>query len=987
MLSFAAAGPTKARRSASPSPSRAAFRAPAYLTATATAATATTTTATTATTATHPNPVVDDNDDDDDEHSVEGNGNNASAAAVASVLRSRSHHLSLPSALLPVPPLLVHTRNHSPAPPVPFPGAPRASIDSHSLSTPSSPAPLTLPRRAFPPTPAHISNPLAMASSRSVSQRSFRVSSPPAPAGSQTSPSYQLQSPPLPDAGPKTFNLFAVSLVPSGFSPPRNYQSGSVFQFSEGRASRSDVDEMNQRSSATVTDDQDDGDADSLDGPQSATTKNMIGVDDVADNVPLFASLPRRGMFRSAKQPPSSPPSKQVFPDISPADAKPSKHGTNMNKSNSDDDEAPLGIILMQQKQQQLQQQQQEQQQHQQQHLTNSRVKSPVKGQDSEDDDLPLARFQAEHAPLNVERPGRRPTRARRKSSAQQAQQLQISAEATYPPPPEPDDKQLAPKLSPLPRKITTRIYIENTKAYKTVILTDSLQADAVVSELFAVAGNSISRDNVDDSMWTLFEVCPDFGIERPLRDWEVVSNIIDAWDPTNTANYLMLKPYAFRNTLMTRSIIGKWPKVEGRFDVEIKSGKFRRRYISLREDAIYYKERETDSEAMFAENPNLFAEYENIPARSAPPLRQPLSLGNTQTGVPGSKLVQELNTENVLIPSTSLLGRSLSVARKPSDAMPQAQHTLLSFSPKVPEKQENAAQLSRQIDRTETMKLAANKPLLSFEKEPNNDNQPLAQMPLRRSGTTLLTFPSQKRAFSHPIAAAPLAEVDNSFPIDSAVFEACDMPLSTTRTAIEAYDEASLREIQRFLNRSWEEEMAAVAADLDEISKQMRQKSGVPATVSPQEAMSPTSQKSTAQMLAGGDIRLKTKQRLFPQQEMQPSVDTQAKGGTSSAKTYNTQRAQVAPILPSQQLHRSRSQRMTGSVGAGATAPTQSHGIGAGGGPKIGNSGPLIDLGNVHNCTVCGCSEFKTIFGQNGVVMRDGRKVCGNCRHAAHRF
>ncbi|KAJ3387238.1 hypothetical protein HDU84_000960 [Entophlyctis sp. JEL0112] len=524
MLSFAAAGPTKARRAESPSPSRAAFRAPAYLTATATAAssaTATTTTATTAATASHPNPVVDD-DDDDDEHSVEGNGNNASAAAVASVLRSRSHHLSLPSALLPVPPLLVHTRNHSPAPPVPFPGAPRASIDSPSLSTPSSPAPLTLPRRAFPPTPAHISNPLAMASSRSVSQRSFRVSSPPAPAGSQTSPSYQLQSPPLPDAGPKTFNLFAVSLVPSGFSPPRNYQSGSVFQFSEGRASRSDVDEMNQRSSATVTDDQDDGDADSLDGPQSATTKNMIGVDDVADNVPLFASLPRRGMFRSAKQPPSSPPSKQVFPDISPADAKPSKHGTNMNKSNSDDDEAPLGIILMQQKQQQLQQQQQEQQQHQQQHLTNSRVKSPVKGQDSEDDDLPLARFQAEHAPLNVERPGRRPTRARRKSSAQQAQQLQISAEATYPPPPEPDDKQLAPKLSPLPRKITTRIYIENTKAYKTVILTDSLQADAVVSELFAVAGNSISRDNVDDPMLTLFEVCPDFGIERPLRDWEV---------------------------------------------------------------------------------------------------------------------------------------------------------------------------------------------------------------------------------------------------------------------------------------------------------------------------------------------------------------------------------------------------------------------------------------------------------------------------------
>ncbi|KAI8620098.1 hypothetical protein BC830DRAFT_1059675 [Chytriomyces sp. MP71] len=138
--------------------------------------------------------------------------------------------------------------------------------------------------------------------------------------------------------------------------------------------------------------------------------------------------------------------------------------------------------------------------------------------------------------------------------------------------------------VEPAPsKKITIRIYLDVphlASPYKTVILTNQLTADMVVDQLLALleAGGS---GFVDNGTWTLFEVCADFGVERPLRDWEVVTDVVEAWLDGNGG----LLPGGK----------GGWPKVEGRFDVEIKPGKWKRRYFILREDVIYYKERESD--------------------------------------------------------------------------------------------------------------------------------------------------------------------------------------------------------------------------------------------------------------------------------------------------------------------------------------------------------------------------------------------------------
>ena len=62
-------------------------------------------------------------------------------------------------------------------------------------------------------------------------------------------------------------------------------------------------------------------------------------------------------------------------------------------------------------------------------------------------------------------------------------------------------------------KKVTVRIYIENSRVFKTVVLTSLMTAEQVVSQVKSETGTD----------WALFELSNDHGLERPLRDWEVL--------------------------------------------------------------------------------------------------------------------------------------------------------------------------------------------------------------------------------------------------------------------------------------------------------------------------------------------------------------------------------------------------------------------------------------------------------------------------------
>ncbi|KAI9099977.1 hypothetical protein DFS34DRAFT_516615 [Phlyctochytrium arcticum] len=145
-------------------------------------------------------------------------------------------------------------------------------------------------------------------------------------------------------------------------------------------------------------------------------------------------------------------------------------------------------------------------------------------------------------------------------------------------------------------KKITTRIYIEDARSFKTLLLTSLMSADQIIYDVTTKFHLEESSD------WTIFELCNDLGIERPLRDWEIVTDVISAWDTSTSINAIVMKKYGYKATVAPKSIVGKYPGVQGWVYMETKPGKWQRRFFVLRDAGIYfYKDsNQSGSESLF---------------------------------------------------------------------------------------------------------------------------------------------------------------------------------------------------------------------------------------------------------------------------------------------------------------------------------------------------------------------------------------------------
>ncbi|KAJ3298930.1 hypothetical protein HDU76_006413, partial [Blyttiomyces sp. JEL0837] len=144
----------------------------------------------------------------------------------------------------------------------------------------------------------------------------------------------------------------------------------------------------------------------------------------------------------------------------------------------------------------------------------------------NEEDEVPLARIQTLHRnkkPTNAESPSAVPatpavaTPAIVSSPGRGNGQPPVSESHTRNMNMDSDTMSLVlSKLSEANvKKITTRIYIEDARNFKTMVLTSLMTADQVIA-------NVVQKFRIEPSPdWTLFELSNDLGIERPLRDWE----------------------------------------------------------------------------------------------------------------------------------------------------------------------------------------------------------------------------------------------------------------------------------------------------------------------------------------------------------------------------------------------------------------------------------------------------------------------------------
>lgn len=130
-------------------------------------------------------------------------------------------------------------------------------------------------------------------------------------------------------------------------------------------------------------------------------------------------------------------------------------------------------------------------------------------------------------------------------------------------------------------RKITSRIYIEHAKMFKTLLITSLMNASQVTA-------NVKRKAMLDDSdEWTLFELVNDLGIERPLRDFEIVTDVLMSWE-IKTVNALLVKKYGYRDSLKS-NVSDAYPRMCGWLYLEVKRGKWQRRFFELKASGIYH--------------------------------------------------------------------------------------------------------------------------------------------------------------------------------------------------------------------------------------------------------------------------------------------------------------------------------------------------------------------------------------------------------------
>nr|CAG8439128.1 9156_t:CDS:10 [Entrophospora candida] len=144
--------------------------------------------------------------------------------------------------------------------------------------------------------------------------------------------------------------------------------------------------------------------------------------------------------------------------------------------------------------------------------------------------------------------------------------------------------------------KLTAQIYIEETHQSKKISLTSEMTALDVLNSLRN--NQSIS----DDDSWTIFELINEFGLERPIRDWEYLSRIIETWDYDRKYAFA-LKKYPYRNALTIDGFNNAVPPMFGFLHMEVKKNKWQKRYFHVKDGSLYYNNNGKDTKSKTSDN------------------------------------------------------------------------------------------------------------------------------------------------------------------------------------------------------------------------------------------------------------------------------------------------------------------------------------------------------------------------------------------------
>ncbi|KAH9936565.1 uncharacterized protein B0H18DRAFT_867929 [Fomitopsis serialis] len=142
------------------------------------------------------------------------------------------------------------------------------------------------------------------------------------------------------------------------------------------------------------------------------------------------------------------------------------------------------------------------------------------------------------------------------------------------------------------------RIYVGTMQQYVVVEIGPTSSAGEVLQ---LVDAQGALAGGAGEGGYMLWEVAQDFGMERPIRSYEQLADICNAWHSDKMLlNFLVIKRTLLSSPLSRSNLPRSSPIHNGSVQYEYKRGKWQKRWMELREHSLWLSKREGGKDSTF---------------------------------------------------------------------------------------------------------------------------------------------------------------------------------------------------------------------------------------------------------------------------------------------------------------------------------------------------------------------------------------------------
>ncbi|KAJ7244979.1 hypothetical protein B0H12DRAFT_1022069 [Mycena haematopus] len=142
-----------------------------------------------------------------------------------------------------------------------------------------------------------------------------------------------------------------------------------------------------------------------------------------------------------------------------------------------------------------------------------------------------------------------------------------------------------------------TRVFVGDMQRFNMVDIGPATSAKHVLA---MVEEQGSLKGWVGTGGWMVWEVAQDFGMERPIRSFELLADVQASWNKDKMVNTFIIKLTPLAPILSRSNIPSSSPVYSGFVDWEMKRGKWTKRYLRLREHSLYLSKRESNKDEVF---------------------------------------------------------------------------------------------------------------------------------------------------------------------------------------------------------------------------------------------------------------------------------------------------------------------------------------------------------------------------------------------------